>query len=81
LLQNVVDRAKGVLCFTVLLRGAGTQHVEDCTLGENMRGKVWLNSHPLSHCMRAHKQTKFKRATKSARLKPKQKDPNIREKS
>ena len=32
--MNVVDGAKGVLCFTVLLRGVGARHAEDCTLGE-----------------------------------------------
>jgi hypothetical protein len=32
--ENVVDGAKGTLCFTILLRGVGTQHAEDCTLGE-----------------------------------------------
>jgi hypothetical protein len=32
--KNVVDGAKGMLCFTVLLRGVGTQHAKDCTLGE-----------------------------------------------
>ena len=32
--KNVVDGAKGALCFTVLLRGVGARHTEDYTLGE-----------------------------------------------
>ena len=35
--KNVVDGAKDALCFTVLLRGVGARHTEDCTLGEEER--------------------------------------------
>ena len=35
--KNVVDGAKDALCFTVLLRGVGARHMEDCTLGEEER--------------------------------------------
>ena len=35
--KNVVDGAKGAVCFTILLRGVGARHTEDCTLGEEER--------------------------------------------
>ena len=35
--MNVVDGAKGVLCFTVLLRGVGARHAECNTVREEER--------------------------------------------
>jgi hypothetical protein len=35
--KNVVDGAKDVLCFTILLIGVGARHAEDYTMGEEER--------------------------------------------
>ena len=78
--KNVVDGAKGALCFTILLRGVGARHAEDCTLSEEERagrGVIELTAivaldgldRGAKRC--AHISKKVRKSGKSVRLKAK----------
>ena len=84
--MNVVDGAKGVLCFTVLLRGVGARHAEDCTLGEEecagrgvieLAAIVALDGLNRGAKLCAHISKKVRKSGKSVGLKVKRKGPNI----